>query len=93
MAKVTCRRCRGSGRLACYKHVRQGVCFGCEGAGTVDDKAAREAKAEEYKVQCIADARAHYEQLVAEAMKTPHAGMRERQLKQAALWLERNTPA
>lgn len=93
MAKVNCRRCLGTGRLDGYKHIQMGMCLGCDGAGMVDDKATREAKAEEYKAQCIADANAHYERMVAEAMKTPHAGMRERQLTRAAIWLERNTPA
>lgn len=31
----TCGRCGGSGRLHCYAHVANGVCYGCGGSGRI----------------------------------------------------------
>lgn len=30
---TVCSRCNGTGRIACYNHVAQGVCFKCGGTG------------------------------------------------------------
>lgn len=36
----TCAKCRGTGRLECFMHVSNGICFDCDGAGVkhVEDK-------------------------------------------------------
>jgi len=33
--EIVCPRCNGLGRINCYKHVEDGICFLCEGKGTV----------------------------------------------------------
>mgnify|MGYP002409391791 CR=1 FL=1 len=33
--EVICPRCNGLGRLNCYKHVEDGICFLCAGKGTI----------------------------------------------------------
>lgn len=39
--RVTCGRCGGDGRLVAFSHVKGGVCFQCEGLGTVACGAAK----------------------------------------------------
>ncbi len=43
--KDTCHRCIGTGRLAAYSHVHGGVCFKCNGSGSLYTPASRKAKA------------------------------------------------
>lgn len=33
VGRKPCQRCHGDGRIACYAHVADGVCFSCGGRG------------------------------------------------------------
>jgi hypothetical protein len=41
MAKIRCDKCNGSGRIACYAHVDNGVCYDCGGSGHSDKRRTR----------------------------------------------------
>lgn len=40
---VTCSRCMGQGTLPHLRHVDDGMCYGCDGTGRAEPKAARPA--------------------------------------------------
>jgi RecJ-like exonuclease len=54
--KVTCSKCSGTGRLACFSHVAAGVCFACDGAGfvMVDIEARKVEFSPEFVAKCEA---------------------------------------
>lgn len=40
----TCPKCEGHGKIAAFGHVQAGVCFKCNGAGTVASKPAAKSQ-------------------------------------------------
>ncbi|MDY8021207.1 hypothetical protein [Paenibacillus polymyxa] len=44
--RVSCPRCGGNGRIEKYKHVQDGVCFECSGAGKVTQEEAQRIEKE-----------------------------------------------